>query len=147
MKQNGNKTLRKEIVMAKHLSPVRVIAAFLAGLVALIYFLIGFNVVRVIEFPADQSFGLYAGAAYLLGAALLVETDKRVYWVIGALLQVFVIYTYFSVAPERVPNYEVWGIVLRVLQVALLAALIYLSVRAPNGSRQGANRDIQSQAL
>jgi hypothetical protein len=108
---------------------IRYAAAFLAALTALIYFLIGFRVLIVLDANADQIFGLFAGAAYALGALLLLTVDRGPLWILGAVLQVFVIYTYFNLASQRTPAFEIWGILLRVAQVLLLLALVYLAVR------------------
>lgn len=111
---------------------LRYFTALMAALTALIYFMIGFNVVSVLDTTTlaetDQTFGLYAGVAYALGAVLLVAFEGRLLWILGALLQVFVIYTYFALAPMRGPTYEVWGIMLRVAQVLTFITLTYLSL-------------------
>ena len=111
--------------------PIAYVAAFLSVLTAIIYFLIGFNVVSVLDTATDQVFGFPAGLAYALGAVLLIAVNRRVVWILGAALQVFVIYMYFNVAPQRSPDYEIWGIVLRVIQMVILVTLTYLSLRAP----------------
>lgn len=109
---------------------VRYVAAALAGLTAVMYLLIGFCVVSVIEAAcADQVFGTFAAGAYLLGVALLLFFDNRWLWGLGAVFQVMVIFMYFNLAPQRVPAYEVWGILIRIAQVLLLAALVYLALR------------------
>lgn len=109
---------------------IRYWAALLAGATAAMYFLIGFCVVSVIEAPcADQVFGTYAAVAYVLGMVLLLTFDNRLLWGLGAALQVMVIFMYFNLAAQRVPAYEVWGILLRVVQVVLLLALVYLAIR------------------
>jgi len=84
---------------------VRYVAAALAATMALIYFSIGAGVLNVVT-PVDGDssmlgFGAAAGAAFLLGAALLVAFDRRVLWILGAILQVFVVWGYFAVAPDR----------------------------------------------
>jgi len=119
---------------------VRYVAAALAATMALIYFSIGAGVLNVVT-PVDGDssmlgFGAAAGAAFLLGAALLVAFDRRVLWILGAILQVFVVWGYFAVAPDRTPSFEAWGIALRVIQLPLFAALLYLAVRS--ASSQGA---------
>ena len=108
---------------------IRYAAAFLAALTALVYFLIGFRVLIVLDANADQIFGLFAGVAYALGALLLLAVDRGPLWILGAVLQVFVIYTYFNLASQRAPAFEIWGILLRVAQVLLLLALVYLAAR------------------
>ena len=42
-----------------------------------------------------------------------------------------VIYTYFNLASQRTPAFEVWGILIRIAQVMILVALVYLEVRLP----------------
>jgi hypothetical protein len=72
-------------------------------------------------------FGLGAASMFLLGAALLLLTDRRWLWAAGALLQVAVIAMYIGVAPTRTPSFELWGLLLRVLQVPLLLTLVWLA--------------------
>lgn len=117
---------------------VRYAAATLAGAMASIYFLIGVGVLIVVTpVEGDASmlaFGASAGAAFLLGALLLIAVDRRVLWVLGAVLQVLVVWAYIAVAPDRTPAFETWGITLRVIQLPLFAALVYLAVRPATGS-------------
>jgi hypothetical protein len=109
-------------------SPIRKAAAGLALVISLLYFLIGSRAVTVIDDTADQTaFGLIAGGAFLLGAVVILAFDRRFLWILGSLAQVFIILVYFDLADERVPPYEFWGISIRVLQVLLLGALLYLA--------------------
>jgi len=114
---------------------IRLGAAALAASMAVIYFLIGLGVITVIEGQADDPsmlfFGAMAGGAFLLGATLLAELDRRWLWIVGALFQVFVIWGYVAIAPQRDPAFEVWGILLRVIQVPLFVALVALALRPP----------------
>lgn len=108
--------------------------AALAALTAVIYFLIGFNLVTVVELaPGEVSgqafFGIPAALAYTLGAVLLIFFRRRLFWILGALLQVLVIAMYFTVAPDRTPSFEVWGILIRIAQFLLLGVLVYLIFR------------------
>jgi hypothetical protein len=108
----------------------RYFAAAMALLTALAYFLIGFRVLTVLENPEDQTvFGLIAGSAFLIGALVLLLTDSRVVMGLGAIAQALIILMYFNLAPEREPSFEVWGILIRVVQVLLLGALAYLAIR------------------
>lgn len=111
---------------------IRYVAAVLAALTAAMYFLIGFSVVSVLDGNADQSWGLLPGAAYAFGVLLLLAFDRRIFWTAGAALQVLVIFTYFNLASQRTPAFEVWGILIRVAQVAILIALAYLAFRLPS---------------
>jgi hypothetical protein len=124
---------------------VRYLAAAAAAAMALIYFLIGLEVLQVVTAPPEGMslfwFGIPAGSAFLLGAVLLVAFDRRILWILGALLQVMVAIGYLAVAPERTPAFEVWGITLRVIQVPLFAGLAYLALRSPR--RQAAGRPVR----
>lgn len=127
---------------------IRYVAAPLCAVTAVLYLLIGLRVLIVLDGNADQTWGLAPAAAYALGAGLLVAYDRRLLWILGAILQVFVIYTYFNLASQRTPAFEVWGIVIRVVQVMILIALVYLEVRLPlprsNGNGTGAREPLQS---
>jgi hypothetical protein len=110
---------------------IRYIAAGLSAITAVIYLMIGFNIVSVLDTPTDQVFGFPAAIAYALGAVLLVWLDRRIIWILGAAFQVFVIYMYFNLAGQRSPDYEFWGVLLRVPQLIVLVTLTYLTVRWP----------------
>jgi hypothetical protein len=112
---------------------IRYVAAGLAAAMAAIYFLIGLGVLQVVNGqagdPSMLGFGASAGGAFLLGAILLAELDRRWLWIAGALLQVMVVWGYFAIAQDRDPAFEVWGLTLRVIQLPLLAALVWLALR------------------
>ena len=112
---------------------VRWAAAVLSLANAAVYGLIGAGTVRVVEGgpgegPSLVVFGALAGGAFLLGAVLLMRFDRRVLWWMGAAFQVLAIATYFNVAPQRVPPYEVWGLSLKVAQTVLLVLLLVLAL-------------------
>ena len=112
---------------------VRTFAAAMAACASFIYFLIGLRVVSVIQNPEEQvGFGFAAGAGFAVAALLILSVDQRSLWVAGAVLQVLIIFMYFILAAERVPEFEVWGILLRIVQVPLLVAVTYLAIR-PGG--------------
>jgi peptidoglycan/LPS O-acetylase OafA/YrhL len=111
---------------------VRYATAVASAGVALVYFLIGVGVITVVNGPSVDAppmllFGGLAGGAFALGAILLLTFDRRILWVLGAVLQIFVIWAYFGVAPSRDPHFEPWGIGLKVAQAILLLALVYLA--------------------
>lgn len=113
---------------------VRVAAGALALGNAAVYLLIGVGVARVADAAGGSdasllTFGLLAGTAFVLGAALLFFFDRRFLWLLGALFQLFAIAMYFAVAPQRTPPYEAWGISLKIAQLVLLVALAYLVLR------------------
>jgi hypothetical protein len=115
---------------------VRRAAAALCAVIATVYVLIGLEVVTVVEETEEVEeaadmlvFGLGAAAIFVLGAALLLAVDRRRFWFAGAALQVMIIAMYVSVGAERTRAFEAWGIALRVMQLVLLAALVYLATR------------------
>jgi hypothetical protein len=85
------------------------------------------------------AFGLGAASMFLLGAGLLLLTDRRWLWAAGALLQVAVIAMYIGVAPSRTPSFETWGLLLRILQIPLLVILVWLAA-TPQDSRTDVGR-------
>jgi hypothetical protein len=111
---------------------LRRVAAALSAACALIYVLIGVGVLRVDVAGDTQTeglvFGVLAAAAFGLGTVLLVATDRRSFWVLGAAFQAFTIVTYFQVAERRDPPFEVWGLLLEVLQSIILASLLALVI-------------------
>jgi hypothetical protein len=101
-----------------------------------IYFLIGLGVLGIGGSTTGEEvdltvFGFSAGAAFLILAGLLALTDRRVLWILAAIFNVFVYIVYFAVAPGRAPNFELWGITLRIVQLVVLSGLIYLSWNEP----------------
>lgn len=124
---------------------LRWVAAVLSLANAAVYGLIGAGALRVVEDapgegPSLVVFGALAGGAFLLGAVLLMRFDRRVLWWIGAAFQAFAIVTYFNVAPQRVPPYEVWGLSLKATQLLLLALLLVLSLTRAGSPGSGDDR-------
>jgi hypothetical protein len=121
--------------LARRRRAIRHLAAAASAAAAGMYFLIGLRLVTVVELAPDEDpntqmlFGIPAALAYTLGTILLLAFDRRLLWVLGAILQVLVIATYFGVADQRTPMFELWGILIRVAQLVLLAALAYLAIR------------------
>ena len=117
---------------------IRLAAAGVSATMAVIYYLIGIGLLPVLNEGVSTDglvvFGAMAGSAFLLGAVLLLEFDRRVFWILGFALQIFVFWGYFSIAPQRDPAFEMWGITLRVLQLPLIALLFYLAVRPPQST-------------
>jgi hypothetical protein len=114
---------------------LRVVTAGLAIAAAVVYLLIGFEVLQVVEVgPSDPSllwFGLPAAAAFLFGAVVILVSERMLLWALGAFFQVFAIFAYVGVAEDRTPSYEFWGIALRVIQTLILLALVVLISRYP----------------
>lgn len=114
----------------------RFAGAAIAAAMALIYLLIGFEVVRVVDDAPVGSdiFGFGVGAALLFAmtAVVMLAVDRRALWLGLAVVQVLVAAMYFAVSVDRHPQFELWGITLRVLQAGLFAALVYLALRTPS---------------
>lgn len=115
----------------------RRLAIALSGVTAILYAFIATNVITVLQGPSDEvataqlAFAAPAAALYVVGMVVLVRSDRRWLWAGGAFLQIAIIGMYFNVAPQRTPPFEVWGIAIRVVQLALTVTLVYLVVRAP----------------
>lgn len=114
---------------------VRSVAAALAAAMAIIYFGIGLGVLDAGGTSGGDTsfrvvFGALAGSAFLLGAVLLLRSDRRWVWVLGVAFQLFVYVAYLNVSKQRTPPFEVWGITLRIIELPLLGALVYLAARA-----------------
>jgi hypothetical protein len=107
---------------------------------AAIYFLIGLGVLDVggtTDGGTDIfAFGMIAGSGFLLWAVLLALVDRRWLWAVGVIFQLLVYAMYVVVSGMRVPPFETWGITLRIVQLPLLIAMVYLTVRAPEPTTQ-----------
>ena len=116
-----------------HLTRVQVrrIAAAASAAMACIYFLIGLGVLSIGGSTSGEMvdlgvFGGGAGIAFLVLAALLASTDRRWIWALALVFQLFVYLVYIGASGGRQPAFEIWGITLRILQLPVLLALIYL---------------------
>jgi hypothetical protein len=115
---------------------IRRIGATGALLMAAIYYLIGLGVLSVggstTSEPIDMfAFGIGAGTAFLVIAVLFLLTDQRWIWFLALLFEVLVFVIYVAVSGSRVPQFEIWGLTLRAIQLAVIAVLVYLTVHAP----------------
>lgn len=122
---------------------MRYLAAALAALTAVLYYLIGLEVLWVGESTNGQDpgllgFGLVVGTTFLVAAALLVLSERR--WVLVAvgLLQVIVLVGYVAAASIRDPSFAPWGLVVKAPQLLILIIAAYLLVRhAPSRRSHG----------
>ncbi len=107
------------------------IAAGISLLIAVLYGLIWAGVLTVVTEAEVGELGILgiAGLVFLALAALLWRFASRILWVATAVLQVGMIWMYVAIGAERDPAFEVWGITIRVAQVALIGVLIALIVR------------------
>jgi hypothetical protein len=106
---------------------------------AVIYLLIGLGILDIGASTSGEAvdlalFGFSAAIAYAVLALLLTFTDRRWLWILAALVMLWVYVIYVSTSGVREPSFEVWGIALRIIQVPLLASLVYLSWNSPRSA-------------
>lgn len=119
--------------------PLHRVAALLAAVNAVLYGLIASGVLFVGRAEQGELGILGAGGVvYLVLAGVLWFVPRPVVWVGATVIQVMAIAMYLAIAPERDPSFELWGISLRVLQVAMIAVLVTLLVRRLRGRGRAA---------
>jgi hypothetical protein len=107
----------------------RVAAAAAAGS-AILYFLIGLGMIEVGRSTSGENdifaFGLTVGAVFAVAAVIVLWTSRR--WLLGivGVIDLMVIIGYFALAGVREPPYDPNGILIKGLQVIMLAAIIGL---------------------
>lgn len=111
-----------------HSRTLRLVAAGAAAGSAILYYLIGFELLYIGESTTGEDaglmgFGLTVGTVFVVAAALVLLVRNR--WVLGAvgLVTLVTLIGYFAVAGVREPPFEPWGLLIKVLQVAMLAAV------------------------
>ncbi len=114
-------------------------AAGIAGLIALLYGLIWAGVLPAVAGAESGEVAILgvAGVVFLVLAVLLWRFAGRLLWLGTAILQVTMIGMYVVISAEREPAFEVWGLSIRVAQVALIGVLVALVVRATRQRRNG----------
>lgn len=124
---------------------IRQLAAVLSVTTAVLYFVIATETVRVVDGSDEPNVVfLVAGILFLAAAFVIVRVDRRLSWLLLAGFDAFIIWAYFQVAADRTPAFEIWGVSLRVPQLLLLVALIYLLVRPTlQETRYNETRDTQ----
>ena len=114
------------------------IGAGLSGVIALLYLLIYAGVLSVGRAETGELGVLgVAGVLFLIIAGLLWWKPSRLLWAAVAVLQVPLMAMYIGIAPERDPGYEIWGVTIRVLSVALLVTMVWSLVAARRQPRSG----------
>ena len=110
----------------------RTVAVAAAAASAILYILIGFEVLDVGSSRTGTndilSFGLLMGAVYAVIAAVVALVPWR--WVLGvvAIVNALVFIGYFALAGVREPPVELWGLLVKASQLVLLGAMAYLLV-------------------
>ena len=121
---------------------VRAVAIAAAAASAILYVLIGFEVLEVGTSKTGTndilSFGLLMGAVYAVIAGVVAVVPWRWALAVVAILDALVIVGYFAVAGVREPPFELWGLLVKATQLVLLGALGYLLTKrgaeAPHSS-------------
>ena len=109
---------------------VRYASAAFSGAVSIVYFLIALGAISVVSTAPQAGDWVIPGAAaaaFAVLAVLLLVIPIRIVFILGAAMSALTIVGYFVVAPHRTPSFEIWGILIKVAQAALLVALGYLS--------------------
>ncbi len=100
------------------------------GASAVIALLYGGLYVGVLSIPgaSDGERGILgvAAAVFVVLTALLWWKPNRLVLAAGAALQVLLSWMYLAIAPERDPAFEIWGVSIRVVSLALLLTLVSL---------------------
>ncbi len=114
-------------------------AAGIAVFIAVLYGLIWAGALTVVDQAEVGDLGILgvAGVVFLVLAALLWRFASRVLWLGTAVLQAVMIWMYVVISAERDPPFEVWGISIRVAQVALIGVLVTLLVQGTRRGRRG----------
>ena len=99
---------------------------------ALIYLAIGLGIVSIGSTtdgaaPDLLMFGVLMATLSLGTAGLIALVDRRVVLIALAAFEVLVIVGYVAVSGVRDPAFELWGVAIKVLQVAALGAVVYLA--------------------
>lgn len=77
---------------------------------------------------ADRQILGFAAAVFVVLTMSLWWWQSRLLWVGAAGLQLLMGAMYLTIAPERDPSFEVWGLTVRALSLVLLASLVGLLV-------------------
>ena len=109
-----------------------------AAAAALLYFLIGFEVLVIGASRSGANdilgFGLSAGSTFAVIALLVALVHRRLVLALVALLDAVVVVAYFAFAGVREPAYEQWGLLVKLAQLVLLAGVGYLLLRERTGA-------------
>lgn len=131
--------VRPAPVVPEGASRPRHLAVAVSASIALVYVLIYLGVLPIDAAEAGELGVLgVVGAVFAAVALLLWKTSSRTMWVGVVVMQLLMGAMYLAVAPERDPAFEVWGVLVRVLSLVLVAAVAWLAVVSWKGQRTGA---------
>lgn len=109
----------------------RYTAVAASAVAAALYVLIGFQVLYIGQSaqggtPDLLGFGLAAGGFFAAVAILLAFAQGRLVWVPVAVADLAVVIAYFAMANLRDPQFEIWGLTVKAVQLVMFGALAYL---------------------
>lgn len=110
---------------------VRIVAAGAALVAAGLYFLIAAGVLDVGESTNSQDpglfeFGLIMGVTYVAVTLAILRFRSVVAWAAIAAIQLITLVGYVAASQIREPAFEVWGLLIKACQLAVLVAVAYL---------------------
>jgi hypothetical protein len=114
---------------------IPVAAAAAAFATAALYLLIGFGVLAIgraaagAEAPNLLEFGAIMAAVFVVVGLLLLRFRTLPVLLAVGVVQVLVLVGYVALADLRVPAFELWGVLIKVLQAAVLIAVAWLVLR------------------
>jgi hypothetical protein len=115
----------------RRLSIARWLATGASLVAGAIYLLIGLGIVSIGESTIDGAndlfaFGLMMTAVSVAMAAVTWIARGRALLIGVAIVQVVVLVGYVAFSGVREPTFELWGILIKVCQAAVLGAVVYL---------------------
>jgi hypothetical protein len=119
---------------------LRYAGALAAAGAAALYLLVGIGLLSVGtassgEAPDLLSFGLTMGLIFAIVAGLLLRFRSRAVWFAVAVLQLIVIVGYFAMSGIRTPPVELWGVLIKLCQLVVLATASMLALRGGETER------------
>jgi len=125
---------------------LRTVGVVAAAASALLYYLIGFGLLDIgtsTDGPPDLlAFGLIVGTTYVvIGLLLALFWGSRWLLALIGLIDAAVILGYFAMASLRDPPFEVWGLLVKALQVILLVAIGILLFAHPMERQRRRHRE------
>jgi hypothetical protein len=118
---------------------------------AALYVLIGIGVLTIGRSTQDDTtdllgFGALMGAVYGVTAVALWLFRSRVVAGLIAAFQLIPLLGYVALAAYREPPFEVWGLLIKVCQLVVLAAAAMLALRARPSARAVGQANVKGQA-
>jgi hypothetical protein len=107
-------------------------AASIAALAAAgLYALIGAGVIYIGEStngqdPGLAGFGAVMAVTFVAVALALLRFKSRAVWLAVAVVQLVTLVGYVAASEIRAPSFEAWGLLIKALQVVVLAGVGYL---------------------